>query len=179
MDQARRLGSAVRAPTALDLACCHILLTELAPEVADNPQRRRAVNAAAQSEYARLAGMSPAVLTAAMEPYLPIIRLGVLLGGSAPSAQRERPIQRVIAGVPAMSAPCLLLHQKRTLLRSAAMELNGDRISPCAPSCDGTLSQLDEGVIAPAHYRERDIWRRAPAFAAYWSSQTSSIRWLL
>jgi len=180
-DGPRLVDWAVRSARLLPstLRADHILLTELAPEVADNPQRRRAVNAAAQSEYARLAGMSPAVLTAAMEPYLPIIRLGVLLGGSAPSAQRERPIQRVIAGVPAMSAPCLLLHQKRTLLRSAAMELNGDRISPCAPSSDGTLSQLDEGVIAPAHYRETDIWRRAPAFAAYWSSQTSSIRWLL
>jgi hypothetical protein len=28
-----------------------------------------------QSEYARLAGTSPAALTAAMEPYLPIIRV--------------------------------------------------------------------------------------------------------
>jgi len=51
-------GGAVRAPGALDLACCHILLSEIAPEVADNPQRPHAVNAAAQSEYARLAGMS-------------------------------------------------------------------------------------------------------------------------
>jgi Fic family protein len=34
-----------------------------------------------QSEYARLAGMSPAALTAAMEPYLPIVLVFVLLGG--------------------------------------------------------------------------------------------------
>jgi hypothetical protein len=45
----------------------------------DDPQRPRAVNAAAQSEYARLAGMPQAALTAAAEPYLPIAR--VLLGG--------------------------------------------------------------------------------------------------
>jgi hypothetical protein len=86
---------AVRAPAALDLACYHISLSELAPEIADNPARPRAVNAALQSEYARLAGMSPAALTAAMEPYLPIARVH-LLPGVAP-AQRERLIQRVEA----------------------------------------------------------------------------------
>jgi Ser/Thr protein kinase RdoA (MazF antagonist) len=86
----------VRAPAALDLGVCHILLSELAPEVADNPERPRAVNAAVQSEYARLAGMSPAALTAAMEPYLPIVCVLVLLGGAA-SALRERLIQRVEA----------------------------------------------------------------------------------
>ena len=72
---------AVRAPAALDLAFCHVILSELAPEVADDPERPRAINAAVQSEYARLAGMSPAALTAAMEPYLPIVRVFVLLGG--------------------------------------------------------------------------------------------------
>jgi hypothetical protein len=86
---------AVRAPAAFDLGCCHIILTELAPDVADDPQRPRAVNAAAQFEYARLAGMSQAALTAAMEPYLPIVR--VLALGRAASAQRERLIQRVEA----------------------------------------------------------------------------------
>jgi hypothetical protein len=65
----------------LDLACCHILLSEIAPEVVDNPQRPLAVNAAAQSEYAWLAGMSQAALTATVEPYLPIVRVLVLLGG--------------------------------------------------------------------------------------------------
>jgi Ser/Thr protein kinase RdoA (MazF antagonist) len=88
---------AVRAPAALDLASCHILLSELAPEVADDPQRPRAVNAAAQSEYARLAGMSQAALTAAIEPYLPIFRV-LVLGGVA-SAQRERLIRRVEASL--------------------------------------------------------------------------------
>ncbi|HKU93894.1 MAG TPA: aminoglycoside phosphotransferase family protein [Vineibacter sp.] len=85
---------AVRAPAAFDLGICHILLTELAPDVADDPQRPRAVNAAAQAQYARLAGMSQAALTAAMEPYLPIVCVRILLGG-ATNAQRERLIQRI------------------------------------------------------------------------------------
>jgi hypothetical protein len=61
-----------------------------------NWTRPRAVNAAVQSEYAWLAGMSPAALTAAMEPYLPIIRVFALLAGVWP-AQWERLIQRVEA----------------------------------------------------------------------------------
>ena len=73
--------AAVRAPAALDLARCHVLLSELAPETADDPERPRALNAAMQSEYARLAGMSPAALTAAMEPYLPIVRAFALARG--------------------------------------------------------------------------------------------------
>ena len=47
----------------------------------DDPERPRAGNAAAQSEYARLAGMSPAALTAAMESYLPIVCVLQLLWG--------------------------------------------------------------------------------------------------
>lgn len=90
--------AAVRAPAAFDLGICHVVLTEIAPALVDNPQRPRAVNAAAQSAYARLAGMSPAALTAAMEPYLPIVRVRVLLGGAA-SAQRERLIQRIEAAL--------------------------------------------------------------------------------
>jgi Ser/Thr protein kinase RdoA (MazF antagonist) len=85
---------AVRAPAALDLACTHVVLSELAPEIADDPERPRAVNAAVQSEYARLAGISPAALTAAMAPYLPIIRVRIILGGAVP-AQRERLIERI------------------------------------------------------------------------------------
>lgn len=92
-------GFAVRAPGFLDLAFCHIILTELAPEAADNPQRPRAVNAAAQSEYARLAGMSQAALTAAMEPYLTIASVRFLLGGRATSAQQERLTQRIEAAL--------------------------------------------------------------------------------
>lgn len=86
---------AVRAPAALDLAYCHIALTELAPDIADNPQRPRAVNAAAQVEYARLAGMSEAALMAAMQPYLPIACVRFILGGVVTAQQRERLIQRI------------------------------------------------------------------------------------
>ncbi|WP_271500136.1 phosphotransferase [Bradyrhizobium sp. CCBAU 11357] len=90
---------AVRAPAAYDLACCHVSLSEIAPERVDNPQRPRAINAAAQSEYARLAGTSQATLTAAMEPYLPIARARILLGGVFP-ALREWLIQRIEVAVP-------------------------------------------------------------------------------
>jgi hypothetical protein len=88
---------AVRAPAAFDLAISHILLTELAMEVADDPQRPRAVNAAAQSEYARLTGMSQAALTAAIGPYLPIVRVRVLLGPTGSAALRQRLIQCIEA----------------------------------------------------------------------------------
>jgi Ser/Thr protein kinase RdoA (MazF antagonist) len=87
----------VRAPAALDLAVSHNLLAELIPELVDDPERPRACNAALQSEYARLAGMSQAALTAAMEPYLPIVRVFALLAGWCGPAQRERLIQRVEA----------------------------------------------------------------------------------
>jgi len=89
---------AVRAPPALDLAVSHILLSELIPELVDDPERPRAYLAAMQSEYARLAGISPAALTAAMEPYLPIVRVFALLSRVWP-AQRERLIQRVEASL--------------------------------------------------------------------------------
>ena len=84
----------VRAPAALDLASTHFILSEIATELVDDPERPRAVNAAAQSEYARLTGMSPAALTAAIEPYLPIVRVLFALGGAVP-ALRERVLQRV------------------------------------------------------------------------------------
>jgi Ser/Thr protein kinase RdoA (MazF antagonist) len=91
-------AGAMRGPAALDLGFLHVILSELAPEIADNPERPRATNAAAQSEYARLAGMSLAELTAAMEPYLPIVRTFVVLGNVVPSL-RERLIQRIEAGL--------------------------------------------------------------------------------
>jgi Phosphotransferase enzyme family len=87
-----------RAPAAFDLARIHVGLAEIAPEIVDNPARPRAVNAAAQSEYARLAGMSPAALVAAIEPYLPIARVVVILAGAVP-ALRERLTQRVEAAL--------------------------------------------------------------------------------
>src|SRR4051812_2247044 len=91
-------AGAMRAPAALDLGFLHVILSELAPEIADNPERPRATNAAAQSEYARLAGMSRAQLAAAMEPYLPIVRTFVVLGDVVPSL-RERLIQRIEAAL--------------------------------------------------------------------------------
>jgi Ser/Thr protein kinase RdoA (MazF antagonist) len=90
--------SAVRAPAAFDLANIHVQLSELAPTIVDNPARPRAVNAAAQAAYARLAGTSVAALTAAMEPYFPVAHLLMLLGGAWP-AQRERLIQRIKTGL--------------------------------------------------------------------------------
>ena len=89
---------AMRGPAALDLGFLHVILSELAPEIADNPERPRATNAAAQSEYAQRAGMSLAELTAAMKPYLPIVRTFVVLGDVVPSL-RERLIQRIEAGL--------------------------------------------------------------------------------
>ena len=88
----------VRGPAAYDLGVTHVVLTELALEVADDPERPRAVNAAVQSEYARLAGMGPAALTAAIESYLPIVCLLVALGNTMP-ALRERLIQRAEAAL--------------------------------------------------------------------------------
>ncbi|QDP21535.1 aminoglycoside phosphotransferase family protein [Bradyrhizobium cosmicum] len=89
---------AMRAPAALDLGFLHVILSELAPEIADNPERPRATNAAAQSEYARLSGMSFAELAAAMEPYLPIVRTFVVLGDVVPSL-RPQLIQRIETGL--------------------------------------------------------------------------------
>jgi Ser/Thr protein kinase RdoA (MazF antagonist) len=89
-------SGAVRAPAALDLAFCHVILSENAPEIVDNPRRPRAVNAAAQAEYARLAGLSQAELSAAVEPYLPIARVWILRSGAIP-ALREQLIQRIEA----------------------------------------------------------------------------------
>ena len=89
----------MRGPAALDLGFSHIIHTEIAPQVADDPKRRpRAINAALQFEYARLAGVSREALTAAMEPYLPIVCVIHLLWG-ADGALRERLIQRVEAAL--------------------------------------------------------------------------------
>jgi Ser/Thr protein kinase RdoA (MazF antagonist) len=92
------LGAA-RAPADYEIAQCHVLLAELDPEHADDPERAT-VNSALQAEYARLAGISPAVLTAAMQRYLPIVRVFLLFGGAMPDEEmRERLIQRVEAAL--------------------------------------------------------------------------------
>jgi hypothetical protein len=90
-------GGATRAPPGLDLAISHFLLSEVTPENVPDPERPRAYLAAMWSEYARLAGMSPAALTAAMEPYLPIIQVRFLLGPAASPALRGRLLRRVEA----------------------------------------------------------------------------------
>ncbi len=90
----------IRAPAALDHALTHINLTELALEVTDNPQRPLAVNAAAQSEYARLSGKPVAALRQAMETWLPIaiVRYFLLMGG--PTSERwRRMMQRAEAAL--------------------------------------------------------------------------------
>ena len=87
----------MRAPAALDLAICHMLLGVLLPDLADDPERPRRLNAAIQAEYARLAGLSQAALAAAVEPYLPVAAVFALLGAWVGPAQRERLIQRIEA----------------------------------------------------------------------------------
>lgn len=85
---------AVRGPAALDLACTHFLLDEIAPEYVDDPERPRTIDAVMRAEYARLAGVSPAVLTATIETYMPIVYFRALLGGALPD-HRERLIRRL------------------------------------------------------------------------------------
>jgi hypothetical protein len=89
-----------RAPAAFDLACSHFVLGELSPQYVDNPQRPLTVNVAMQAEYARLTGVSQASLTSAIEPYLPIVHVGALLGGAV-NAHRKQLIQRIEAGLSA------------------------------------------------------------------------------
>jgi len=90
---------ALRAPAVFDIGRAHVTLSELVPEHAD-PELLSAINAAIQSEYARLAGICPAELMAAMQPYLPILRAFVLLQQRpATPAQRERLIQRIEAAL--------------------------------------------------------------------------------
>ena len=90
---------ALRAPAVFDIGRAHVTLSELVPQDA-NPEKLRPINTAMQSEYARLAGISPAKLTAAMQPYLPILRAFILLQQRpATRAQRERLIQRIEAAL--------------------------------------------------------------------------------
>ncbi len=90
----------IRGPAALDHGFTHISLTEFALDVTDNPQRPLAVNAAAQSEYARLSGEPVAALRQAMETWLPIaiVRYFLLMGG--PTSERwRRMMQRAEAAL--------------------------------------------------------------------------------
>lgn len=91
-------SGSVRAPAAYDLAISHILMTEYSAVLADDPERPRALNAALQPEYARLAGMPAATLAAEIEPYFPFIRVLIVLGGTVP-ALRDRMLERVEAAL--------------------------------------------------------------------------------
>jgi aminoglycoside phosphotransferase (APT) family kinase protein len=90
---------ATRAPPSFDLACSQVLLAEFAPTMVADPDRPRAVNAALQSEYAELAGVPLAALTAAMSPYLPIVSARALLGPAGSPALRDRLIRQVEAAL--------------------------------------------------------------------------------
>jgi aminoglycoside phosphotransferase (APT) family kinase protein len=90
---------ATRAPPGLDLACCHVLNAELAPETVADPERPRANAAAVRSAYARLAGLSHVALAAAVEPYLPVARAFALLGPAGSPALRERLLRSVEAAL--------------------------------------------------------------------------------
>ena len=89
----------MRAPAALDLGCCHMQLTEFAPLVVDDPERPRAVDAAVQSEYARLAGTTPAAVATAIELYMPVVCVFYLLVKAVPTALQERVTLRVEAAL--------------------------------------------------------------------------------
>jgi Ser/Thr protein kinase RdoA (MazF antagonist) len=86
-----------RGGVALDLACCHFILTKLVPEGFGDPERQRALDSAVQSEYARVAGVSLAALTAAVEAHMPIVRAFFLLGATPRPATRERLLLRLEA----------------------------------------------------------------------------------
>ena len=86
-----------RGGAPLDLAFCHFIHTELVVESLGDPPQRRALDGAVQSEYARLAGLTPTALRAAVQAHLPIVRVLFLLSGVARPATRERLLQRLEA----------------------------------------------------------------------------------
>jgi hypothetical protein len=86
-----------RGGAPLDLACCHFLRTEIVYEGLGPPERQRALDVIVQAEYARLAGLAPAALAAAMQAHLPIVRVFFLCSGIARPATRERLLARLEA----------------------------------------------------------------------------------
>jgi Ser/Thr protein kinase RdoA (MazF antagonist) len=91
---------AMRAPAAVDLARCHVILSDCAYAPDDlDPKGPGAFNAALQSGYARLAGQSPEALMAAMEPYLPILRAFVLAEPAITPARRAWLIRSIEASL--------------------------------------------------------------------------------
>ena len=91
---------AMRAPAAFDLASAHVMLTELAPYIADDPKRPPAINAAMQAAYAALVRTSPLALAALVQPYLPVVRALLLLSRAVP-AHEARLVQHLEAHFPA------------------------------------------------------------------------------
>jgi tRNA A-37 threonylcarbamoyl transferase component Bud32 len=79
----------------LDLAVCRFLWTELVAESQGTPEHQRALCAAMQSAYGRLAGLSPKALHAATDDHLPIVRVFFLLSGVARPATRARLLQQL------------------------------------------------------------------------------------
>jgi Ser/Thr protein kinase RdoA (MazF antagonist) len=84
-----------RGGAPYDLACCRFLRTELVPEILGDPERQRALDAAVQAEYARLSGVAPDALAAAVEAHMPVVRLFFLLGGMPRPVTRERLLRRL------------------------------------------------------------------------------------
>ena len=140
----------VRAPAGWDLAVSHIVLTELAAEVSDNPERPRAVNDAAQSEYARLTGVSPPTLVAAIEAYLPIVRVLVIISGVMPSL-RERLLQRV-------EQPCA--RRTESHMATTAGRETGPQSRSCRQIKSGERMLPGAGYRLAADRRHRGRWRR-------------------
>ncbi|MFO1025062.1 MAG: aminoglycoside phosphotransferase family protein [Acetobacteraceae bacterium] len=91
-------SGAMRAPAAFDFAVSHFLMTEIVPERADDPDAPRATNAAMQSEYTRLTGMSEAALKAALGRFLPVVYVLCLLGDMWPG-RRDLLVQRIEAAL--------------------------------------------------------------------------------
>ena len=82
---------AMRAPAAADLARCHVLHADLAHAPDDlDPEPLRMVHDNMRSEYARLAGLSPAALDATTRSYLPILRAFTIGIGASTPARREQ-----------------------------------------------------------------------------------------
>ncbi len=84
-----------RGGAPLDLACCRFLFTEIVHESLGEPEAQRALDRAVESAYARLAGVPPEALRAAMEAHLPIIRVFFVATGIARPATRERLLHRL------------------------------------------------------------------------------------
>jgi hypothetical protein len=90
----------VRAPAAVDLARCHVTHFDLVYEAEDlDPKGPHTLNAAVQSEYARLAGLSLDSLTVAIEPWLPVMRAFVLADPAIAPGRREGLLRSVEAAL--------------------------------------------------------------------------------